>query len=282
MSYDLYLSYSGRKCYLTCPRQYQHRYVLKTKVERDPRTSFFGSIIGKVFQWFYDRSVWTGPNPESASIALLPEAVRTVLLEEKFHRSSDPEYVTNVENEVRELIPSAIETIRVHKLLSANSRAELDLTITYPSEKHGMTLRLGGRTDFVHYHSPQDVWIVDGKGSRHREKYVDSEQVIWYAIQHYLKYGVAPTRIGFMYWRFPDDPIQWVEYGSQSIRESLDMTFDVAKKIRLEVFDPKPSSECHRCDYKAMCEDGTRYLAERKVASGGRIESSIFDLDQVT
>lgn len=282
MSYDLYLSYSGRKTYLDCPFQYKHRYVLKTDVERDPRTSFFGSIIGKVFEWFYERNIWSLPDPESSALSLLPEAVRTVLSEEKFHRSSDPSYVDSVEAEVRELVPAGVSVIRTHKLLSANSRAELDLTITYPSEKHGMSIRLGGRSDFVHYHSPQDVWIVDGKGSRHREKFVDSEQVIWYAIQHYLKFGVAPTRLGFMYWRFPKDPIQWIEYGSQSIRDSLDLTFDVAKKIKLEVFSPKTSSNCHNCDYKASCEDGTKYLAERKVASGGRIDSSIFDLDQVT
>jgi len=282
VSYDLYLSYSGRKSYLTCPLQYWHRYVAKTKFERDPRTSFFGSIFGKVFEWFYVRRFWAGPDPVRASLEAVPEAVRFVLKDEGFHRASDPAYVDNVEADVRELIPSAVETVRMHHLLAPNSHAELDLKVTYRSEKHGLTLRLGGRADFAHYHSPKDVWIVDGKGSRHREKFVDSEQVIWYATQHYLKFHVAPTRIGFIYWRFPQDPVQWVDYSGQSIRDSLDLTFDVAKRVRLGLFDPRPSSECHGCDYKGLCEDGTKYLAERKVASGGRIESSIFDLDQVT
>lgn len=282
MSYDLYLSYSGRKAYLTCPRMYQHRYPLKTKVVRDPRTSFFGSTIGKVFEWFYARRLWADPDPVRAALGVVSEAVRFVLEDEGFHRSSDSAYVDNMEAEVRELVPSAVETVRAHRLLAPNSHAELELRTTYRSEKHGLTLRLGGRADFAHYHSPQDVWILDGKGSRHREKYVDSEQVIWYATQHFLKFHVAPTRIGFIYWRFPQDPVQWVDYGDQAIRDCLDMTFDVAKKIKLELFDPKPSSECHGCDYKGLCEEGTKYLAERKVASGGRIESSIFDLDQVT
>lgn len=280
MGYDLYLSYSGRKAY-DCPSQYCHRYVLKTQVLRDPRTSFFGSMIGKVFEWFYERSVWTDPNPVRAASALIPEAVRFVLQDEDFSRSQDPIYVANIEEELHELVPKNVEVIRTHKLLSPNSRAEIDLTVNYASRKHGMTIRLGGRTDFAHYHSPSDVWILDGKGSRHREKYVDSEQVIWYATQHYLKYHVAPTRLGFLYWRFPDDPIQWIEYDERALRDSLDRTFDVAKRIRLKMFDPKPSPSCHKCDYRAHCPEGTRYLAERRVETGGRIESSVFDLDQV-
>jgi len=280
MGYDQYLSYSGRKAY-ECPSQYQHRYILKTQVPRDPRTSFFGSMIGKVFEWFYERSVWADPDPEAVAVSLIPEAVRFVLQDEGFSRSQDPTYVANVEEEVRDLVPKGVGVIRDHRLLSPNSRAEIDLTVNYTSQKHGMTVRLGGRTDFVHYQSPEDVWILDGKGSRHREKYVDSEQVIWYAVQHYLKYRVAPSRLGFLYWRFPKDPVQWIEYDEQSMRDSLDRTFDVVKRIRLKMFDPKPSSACHRCDYRPHCSEGTRYLAERRVETGGRIESSVFDLEQV-
>lgn len=279
---DFYLSYSGRKTYLTCPLRYKHRYVLKTEAVRDPRTSFFGSIIGKLFEWFYEDQLWAEDDPEKSVLALLPKATKTILEEEGFERSSDARYVATVEDEIRELVPSGLETIRAHRLVSENSHAELKLNVTYPSEKRGFSVRLGGKADFVHYHSPLDVWILDGKGSRHREKYVDSEQVIWYATQHYLKFHVAPSRIGFIYWRFPDDPIQWVEYGSQSIKDSLDLTLDVVEKIRLKLFDPKPSSDCHGCDYKGLCEEGTKYLAERRVASGGRIGDSIFDMDHVT
>lgn len=281
MGYDLYLSYSGRKAY-DCPNQYHHRYVLKTQVLRDPRTSFFGSMIGKVFEWFYERSVWSGPDPDQVATSLIPEAVEYVLREEGFSRSQDSKYVAGVEEELYDLVPKGVSSIRANRLLSPNSRAEVDLTVNYFSSKHDLTVRLGGRTDFVHYQSPEDVWILDGKGSRHREKFVDTEQVIWYATQHYLKYHVAPSRLGFIYWRFPDDPVQWVEYGEQSVRDSLNHTFDVARRIRLKMFDPRPSSSCHMCDYRSFCPEGTRYLAERRVETGGRIESSVFDLDQVT
>jgi len=50
MSYDIYLSYSGRKSYLVCPLQYKYRYILKDKSRGDPRGSIFGSAIGRVFQ----------------------------------------------------------------------------------------------------------------------------------------------------------------------------------------------------------------------------------------
>lgn len=279
--YDLYLSYSGRKVYLTCPSMYKHRYILKTESKRDSSTALFGLIIGKVFEWFYERQIWSHENPVSATLALIRPATIQVFKDEKID-NIDQKYLANVKQDVANAIPHGVEAIRVHRLISSNSRAELDMKLTYHSSKHDLSARLGGRADFVHYHSPTDVWILDGKGSRHRDKYVEAEQLIWYATQHYLKFRVAPNRLGFLYWRFPEDPIQWIDYNSQSIRDSLDLTFDVIKKIKLKVFNTKTSSDCGLCAYISKCKEGTEYVAERNVASGGRIESSIFDLDQIT
>jgi hypothetical protein len=92
---------------------------------------------------------------------------------------------------------------------------------------------------------------------------------------------VAPVRLGFIFWCFPEDPIKWISYDNNAIRASLDRTFEVAKKIQLKQFDPTPSGECHKCDFLNKCEEGQRHLAKRKVETGGRIESSIFDLESV-
>jgi len=177
-------------------------------------------------------------------------------------------------------IPPGVETIRKLGLLTVNSRAEVDLTVLYGNDKYGMSIKLGGRADFIHSPDMRDVSIVDGKASKHREKYVDAEQLIWYAVQHYIKYRVAPTKIGFLFWSFPDDPIKWVAYDSQAMRASVDQTFDVAKKIQLKSFDATPSGECHRCSYKDKCEEGRKHIAHRrKETGGGYIENSMFDLE---
>lgn len=280
MKSDLYLSYSGRKIYLSCPKKYKYIYVDGIKVKKDPSTAFYGSIIGTLFEWFYSKNIWKSASPVSTLRGLISEATDKVLKDEKYDRSRDPTYISSVEADVYEDIPGGINTIRSNKLLSPNSQAELNLNVTYKHPDHDLVLRIGGRSDFVHYFDKNDVWILDGKGSRHREKYLDSEQLIWYAVQHYIKYHIAPSRLGFIFWRFPENPIQWIDYDESSIRSSLNVTFDVAKKITLKVFNPRVSKECYGCSFNDRCEEGREFVSEMKRSN--RVTESIFDLDELT
>jgi hypothetical protein len=240
-----------------------------------------GNVIGKVFEWFYDRRAWGTADPTFTTVSFIDDATRVIFEQEKFDPSSDPAFCTLLKQDLLKYVPEGVEIIRNNELISTNTQSELDLTVEYTSPKHEMTLKIGGRADFFHLKGEKTVWLMDGKASKHREKYVDSEQLIWYAVQHYLKYHVAPVRLGFMFWCFPEDPIKWIAYDNNAMRASLDTTFEVAKKIQLKMFDAAPSGECHRCDYANKCDDGQKYLAKRKVETGGRIDSSIFDLESV-
>ena len=280
MPMNIYLSYTGRKTYLTCPRKYWYRYVKKQDAPDDPRKAMFGIAMGKVFEWFYNKRFWTDPKPEVKCLEAVDKAIDYTCDEKRFDCAANSDFISELRGSMREFIPPAVKTIREHRLLSVESRSEVDLTVNYFSKKHDMTLRIGGRADFVH--GPSPLWIVDGKGSVHREKYVDSEQLIWYALQHYLKYHVAPDRLGFLHYRFPKDPVQWIVYDEQSMRSNLAKTLDTVALIRGGSFDAKPSGECHRCEFRILCPDGIKHLASRRAANGGRIEDSAFDLEDVT
>ena len=280
MSLCDYLSYSGISCYLICPKKYELSYITKAfKKASDPRNSMFGSIIGKVFEWFYERKTWSRPNPIDITLSYRDAAIDQIFTTEHFIPASDPGYVLTLRNDLDTYIPSGIDAIRKNRLLSPTSVAERDLTQDYV--RNGETLRLGAKVDFIHPFS-DEVVIIDGKGSKYRDKYVDSNQLIWYATLYYLYYGVAPSRIGFIYWRFPSDPLQWVDYNEDDMRKSIDTAFDVAKKVRLKMFDAKPSVACKRCDYNFTCSEGREYIATTRSDSDNRIVDSVFDLEQVT
>lgn len=279
-----YLSYSGRKSYCTCPKHYKFRYILRTPSLRDDRNTYLGLTIGKVFEWFYSRELWKAPNPCQACLDAVEEAAADTFREKKFDPSSDPSVRVILETEAKALVPGGVEIIRAHGLLTPLSRAETDLTTVAQSEKHGLTLKLGGRADFIHGSGRDNLWILDGKASKHRDKYVDSEQLIWYGVQHYVKYHIFPTRLGFIFWSHPSDPVTWIEFGPDDFRRSIDNTFETVKKIRLKQFEATPSSECYRCDYQSECDEGKRWIANRRLENGGRIEtaSSFFDPEIVT
>lgn len=277
--YDVYLSYSGYSHYKICPLRYKHRYVLKTSVRRDPRTAMFGSSIGKVFEWFYERKVWADANPVESCLRLSEEAMQEVFKEEDFSPLEDQPYVAELRSDLRQFVPAGIETIRKHRLLSENSRAEFNLTLTYRSGD--IVVRLGGKADFCHWGS--SVVFMDGKGSRWREKYADPFQLIWYATLYYLKYHQTPDKLGFIFWRFPEDPVQWVDYGEQDMRKLVNEAVDTCRKIRLKLFDPKPNRECVRCDYLEHCPDGKDYSSKKHVEASDRVdvEASFFEMEQM-
>ncbi len=276
MKEPFYLSYSGLSTYRLCPRKYKFQYVDRRRMDVDPKNSLFGIVMGKLFEWFYQRRAWASVNPTSALLSWADAAVAEAYAEKKFCREDDEYFHVSLRNDVETYVPTTVDVIRRHKLVTPGSVAEFDLTQEYT--RKDVTIKLGGRCDFLH--RDHTVTIQDGKGSKYRDAYADSTQLIWYATLHYLKYGVAPDRVGFIFWRFPAEPLQWVDYTERDMRDVLDLSFTTEEKVRLKVFDPSPTAACRRCDYSSLCPEGKEFMESVKVEAP-RIESSIFDFDQV-
>lgn len=278
MSYQLYLSYSGLSCYKACPKRYYLCYVLKKEISRNPRDVMFGSVIGRLFEWFYEGAAWRRPDPGDYLLSRAEDAMAEVFAKEKFDPATDPSYVATLRNDLKTYVPAGVEVIRRHRLLTPGSKAEVDLTVEYT--RGGVTLKLGGKADFIH---PTDVEesLLDGKSSRHRGTYVDPYQIIWYASLHYLKFHRAPTKIGFLHWRFPADPLQWVDYGEADVRKCVDDAFDVAEKVRLKMFAPTVGQQCRRCDFRKYCDEGREYVVERDPERPDAVQTSVFDVERV-
>jgi len=279
--FDLYLSYSGRKTYLTCPKQYENKYVLKTKIPRDPKNSLFGSAIGKVFEWFYNRSLWKLSDPTTECLNAIPDAIEQVCRKEKFSIDENRQFISELRGKLNEFIPHGVETIRKNQLLSANSRAEVDLSIVSHSKEFGLSVNIGGYSDFIHTNDNKNFWILDGKASKYRDQYIDPQQLIWYAVQWYLKYQISPSRLGFIYWSFPDNPIDWIEFDEDSLRKNHRATFVVAGNILNNNFPVKVSKECKLCDFKDICPEGQEQIKILELESKTNRLNVIYDPDLI-
>ncbi len=277
MKEPFYLSYSGMSTYRLCPKKYRLQYVDKVVVFSDPKNMLFGAVIGKLFEWFYERRAYLQKNPTSLVMSWLKAASAQVFSKEKWDPLSDQAFAVELTNDLETYVPAAVDVIRRHKLVTSGSVAELDLTQEYT--RNGITMKLGGRADFLH-RDGKTITLQDGKGSKYRDAYVDSMQLIWYATLHYIKYQVAPDRIGFIYWRFPANPVQWVDYTENDMREVVARAFDTEEKVRLRMFDPSPSVNCRRCDHLPGCKEGSDFVASVRVEAV-RVTSTMFDLDQM-
>lgn len=298
----MYLSYSGHKTYKECPRQYWHRYVGKTKLPTpDNRVNaLYGSVIGTIFEDFYTQGIWKQTGVQGLLEARVDTTLDAIIQRESrdgVFDWSDPKanYKSreSLRREVIKSIPRGIAIIRHHRLLG--QRAEAEVKLDFVVEGH----MLGGRADFIiqRVKPHNDLVILDGKGSRHRDKYVDPQQLWWYAMLFRRHHHTLPDKLGFLFWRQePENSLDWVDFNEKSLDALLSgvlesiSTIETGKKALTVIQDPAQhksalqelfpthiGSKCGLCSYKAVCEEGQAYTS-RQVAPS---DQTAFGIDDV-
>lgn len=278
-----YISYSQWRTFKDCPAKFGFAYSspegntnpkpVATTSKRVPINSSFGSSIGYIAEWFYKDFWWGKKNPLKTCIDSIPDAIRWFIMKyERNHGAIDVNMKAQVWEETTELlnqhVPDMLNIIRSQELLSENSNAEVDLTTFVKHSKYDFSVKMVGRADFVHYKSDSEVWIIDGKGTLNRDAKIDPNQLIWYASQHYIKFGVIPSRIGFVFWAFPEDPMSWVAFDSNDMKLLVDSVFKTACEMKVTKYEPKESVNCLSCDYSGSCPSGSEYISIIRKARG--------------
>lgn len=272
----MYLSYSGFKLYQQCPRQYWHRYIGKTQPPTpDNRVNMlFGSAVGAIFETFYNEKLWNQGNVLEACLALVEPTVTRIMKEESrkgmfcwTDTKANYHSLDSVLDAVKEAVPNGLAIIKHHRLLGPVAQAELKLDSAYGGHL------LGGRADFVIKRTAPhfDLVILDGKGSRHREKYVDGMQLRWYAMLYQMQFNVLPDKLGFVFWRWPPKKaMDWETYTPEGLAdlaktavkaiehiESGVQTLKGADPVGTGLFAAIPEKmQCKLCSYSSSCPEG--------------------------
>lgn len=305
----MYLSYSGYAKYDSCAFAYWNDYINKTKTEAldDRLGSLYGSIVGLIMEAFYRDRLWKAEKPQQALQDLVtPLTEKTikrettpwkdrpggVLLWKGSKEGQNPKALyanrEDLEADIRDTIPRALRSIRHHKLLGPRTDAEFKLDYVKDGDI------IAGRADFVikRVAPLSDLIIIDGKGSRHRAKYVDPEQLRWYAMLYWLHTKQLPDKLAFLFWKFePLQSMDWIdvsEYEVEELYEKIQGYFrDIEKKTKLlvvnaapagarNVFTPSPNEDnCRFCPYATpeLCPKGAQVqqeIAERAKRSKKR------------
>jgi hypothetical protein len=297
-----YISYSGYKEYEKCPYAYWFKYVVKfkLKIPENSVNSLYGTTIGTVFETFYKQQIWRDKDIPGrllgiasahldAAIEEAREKGRDVdWLDEKANYHSKAEILVDLEG----TIPIGIQTIRENRFVGPRMDTEFKLDF-----KFGKYI-IGGRSDFIIQRVKpfNDLVILDGKGSKHREAYVDGHklakgkkiegtQLKWYALLYKAKIGKVPDGIGYIFWRFEGErAIEWVEFSEQDLYELRVEVLSVLKRIdvatdrldkagrgsqayndlRQELFPSQPSYGCNLCAFASVCEDGKKQVQKSR------------------
>jgi len=290
----VYLSYSGYQCAKACRLKYWHSYINKTPLAKpeDRLGSIYGTAVGRLFEAFYRDALWKQPGARTALLEMVEPMVDLVLAEEqrpdlKRNRAAgtiawrESLYASReaLVADVRAAIPRGIETIKTHRLIGKDARAELKLDSDIAGH------RVGGRADFVMKRIPPhgDLVIVDGKGSRRRDKYTDEVQLQWYAMLYREKFARLPDKTAFVYWHFdPPSNIDWRCNCSKTDIDDLktnvikfmnELDADARRvggqplPVAREVFAPSAgASNCRFCPYATpeTCPEGFGVISKNQ------------------
>jgi len=281
----MYLSYSGHKSYSVCPKQYWHSYLDKTTPGKPDNkvNSLYGSTVGTLFELFYADRLWLRQGVEELLLSMAEETLDRIVekeLQKGIVEYKDKDERANYKTkeallkDIREAIPKGLKTIRYHRLLGADAEAEVKLDSWV--EGH----RIGGRADFImtRIKPHGDRIILDGKGSRHRDTYVDPWQLKWYAMLFREKYAAIPDQLGFVYWRQdPETSVDWIPFLPHDLDELRVSVLEAASHIEKaklvldetpkaghlqalhELLPAKPSRDCRLCSFLSQCAEGQAY-----------------------
>jgi PD-(D/E)XK nuclease superfamily len=279
----MYLSYSGYKTHWACPKSYWYGYISKPKLDvLDNRVnSLYGTVVGTLFEQFYNERIWQTKGVEQQLLDRIPAAYAKALAKEtkdgvigwKTKEDPKPNYASAEEllEDVRETIPRAIRIIRHHRLLGMNATAEVKL------DQWVGTHKIAGRCDILmrRIAPHHDLILCDGKGSKWRDKYVDPRQLKWYAMLHRLMHKHMPDRLGFIYWRFEaDKSIDWVDCSLNELDELLNSVLITVAEIERgqamvatdssslsQAFPAHPGDACRFCPYFQLCTEGQKFAS---------------------
>jgi len=265
----MYISYSGYKLYTACQLAYWHKYIAQTKLPAPDNqvNTLFGNIIGSLFEAYYNENL--GANPALAEGILQARVGKYA--QEMVHRvrryatvkwkAQDPKamYASSDEllRDLHETVAKGLKTIVLHNLWSHGAKAEVVLDHTIQGNV------LAGRADFIGRNA-NGVYILDGKGSKYRELFVDKRQLLWYAMLYEAKNKELPSTLGFVHWRSdPEKAVDWVPYKAEDLVElKAKVHEDIAKieeaKKKDTPFEPtvdlnKTKKQCYYCVFAPLC-----------------------------
>lgn len=228
-------------------------------VKKSAHHALMGIVIQAVIERLYNDQLWKDK-------ATYKQLLREVL-ERKFEFEVRQSYIDWSEAPSRDEMFAVCETgvfgfiptMVHHKLMGEYARSEVDI-VAYLDK----TLPIGSRVDFL-LHRRNDIMILDGKNSKWKGKYLDQDQLKWYALCYYAYHGKLPTHLGYIYWRFPyghlvegsevpEEGVEWVPYTKDDLKTLAQRARDARQSIDKEVFPatPKPK-DCKWCDYETVC-----------------------------
>jgi CRISPR/Cas system-associated exonuclease Cas4 (RecB family) len=246
------------KSFNDCPKKYH----LETTSERPtPRNCYF-SVPGEFVQKFFEMYAnhWKALSADVSEIRVR-ERMRPhweTLLKYNPIDWKDPMCRLSKEDLYNDCISIIMANLQDFDLYD-ETKSEVKIEVLFKSGDV-----LVSKIDFIKQLDSEYSAIYDGKMSGTIGKYVDSRQLLFYAIMHRLKYGKLPKELAFLYYKHRVlDRINFTEADVDQLWTDIIKTMALIKETK--EFKPTPKAKaCKFCDFLSVCEEGKKDMDSRK------------------
>lgn len=234
-----------------------------------------GIVIQSVVEHLYNDELWRDPAGLSERLVRMVEREwdREVANPRNYIDYRIAGHKSELLKICKDGVKGYLRTMKANRLLGEYSRAEVEL-LGWVDKWNPV----GGRADLIIRRQDSGVSILDGKNSKSKGRYTDPDQLRWYAMLFYLAYRELPSRLGFVYYRYPhgaailDDKgvdtgqaetgVDWVEFTRDDLKGLAHRAVVVRKGMEKEKFDANPvPNNCKWCDYESVCD---QRIAQKK------------------
>ena len=225
------ISYHSWKSYKECPKKFYKEYIKKEPptVPINEYFTLYGRLVEKFFELYCN--IWSKKQTPTIPHSEIKKKIAIIC---NILESPNKNYFLNTKSEVSTEV--ALKT--GHKIT--------------------------GRMDFIHKDPEKNsVLLFDGKGSSTIGKYVDNNQILFYALLYFFQYGELPTNSGFFYFRY--NTLVPVLIDKEIINEfRANLSIDIKAMTTIAEHSATPSAKsCKFCNYKKGCLESLKDKATR-------------------
>lgn len=265
----VYLTYSRLKDYVECPKRYKYKYVDKIKIPEDLYNACTGTVKQKIVELLYNEN-WLfrekGDVVKERFRNMVPDLlnnwVSTVKSEGNLvDLTRQGRSLQSLSDEITRGVDQIFHIIKAEKLLVAPAnfnRSEVD------GVYEGSNFTIKGRIDLVVGDRKSSPIIVDGKDTmlEKGENYNDPDQLYAYALMNKHQFGVYPSKLGFMMFRF--NKVRWID-SSSGLEPFVKKAQNVATNIQAGNYGAKVGEACRWCKFKPQCSEHKSWISSQGI-----------------
>lgn len=246
--YDMYLSYTAFKKYVTCPQSYYQEYIQRKRPPiEDQRNVLNGNSLHNLLEEYINLN-------ENNPIWLVENISR--VWRETLDKCESVQW--RHENDAEDLLTKAKKwTNTLANLLQESqfdvTKCQSELKADTVVRVGGYNIKMGARLDVVHKNGYNDYMFFDLKASENRAV-MEFDQIVWYSIVlgEYLKDSDQPKYGGYILPGFNE--IKLYEIPLQTKQKLMARLEEVANRIKNEIWTPNPEDKrCYWCPVSYVC-----------------------------